>query len=291
LGLHRTDRYVDHLDQAGRIGLETPQEYLDRANQFAGIGQWQRVEDDLNQAVARAPGDDATVAKAALIYADKGRFERAGAWFARMKSLPSFVLASGWKDHARFLLLSGDQAHYRQFREAIWERYRSSPDPGYQIDLVFACAWGLEPMGDPEALVGMAQRACDHVLAGKNARYQTGVLLALGAAHLRAEAPSQAEPRFREAIARAPGQISRATGAAWLATCLLHQGRRDEATTWFDQADRFVRAQVPGGRPEREHSRPNLGEEWNWWWDLLLAWREAQGLLLDESFPADPFAP
>jgi hypothetical protein len=26
------------------------------------------------------------------------------------------------------------------------------------------------------------------------------------------------------------------------------------------------------------------------WWRLLIAWREAQGLLLDADFPADPFA-
>jgi hypothetical protein len=77
---------------------------------------------------------------------------------------------------------------------------------------------------------------------------------------------------------------------AWLAICLLHQGRRDEARTWFDRADRFVRAHVPDGHPDRDHPVPDLGEPWNWWWDLLVAWREAQGSLLDEAFPADSFA-
>jgi hypothetical protein len=144
-------------------------------------------------------------------------------------------------------------------------------------------------MGDPVALVRMAQQAFEHSLALKDAHNLTWALLALGAAHLRAGASSLAEPCFREAIARAPGPGSRATAMAWLATSLFHQGR-GEARSWFDQADRFARDHVPDGHPERDHPAPDLGEAWNWWWPLLVAWREAQGLFLDESFPADPFA-
>jgi WD40 repeat protein/tetratricopeptide (TPR) repeat protein len=289
-GIQEPEPLVNQLDQAGQIGLDTPREYLRRAESFAWIGQWQRVEDDLSRAAALAPGDDATLARAALIYAHLGQFQRAGAWFARMRSLPPALLTISWGAHARFLLLSGDLARYRRFREVIWRRSGSALDAGLRLGAATTCAIGTEAMADPEALVRLAQQACDHFLAGKDPNSQTQALLALGAAQLRAGATSQAEPCFREAIARAPGPGSRATAMAWLVTCLLHQGRRDEARTWFDQADRFLRAHVPDGRPEREHPAPDLGEAWNWWWDLLIAWREAQGLVLDEAFPADPFA-
>ena len=75
--------------------------------------------------------------------------------------------------------------------------------------------------------------------------------------------------------------------AAWLAIASWHQGRRDEAKTWFDQADRYVR-RSESRRPSRVSSiapggpGPKVA--------LLIAWREAQGLLLDADFPADPFA-
>jgi WD40 repeat protein/serine/threonine protein kinase/Tfp pilus assembly protein PilF len=282
--------FLNHLDQAAQIGLDTPQEFLSRAEMFTRVAKWQRVENDLNQAAALAPGDDATVARAALIYADQGQFQRAGAWFSRMKSLSPVLLTMRWGDSTRFLLLSGDQVRYRQLREAIWRRYGSSPVPSSRRDAAYVCASGTDAMGESEAVVRVAQQACDHFLANNDPNVQTVALIALGAAHLRAGARSRAEPCFREAIARAPGSVSRATATAWLATCLLHQGRRDEARTWFNQADRCVRAQLPDGRPEREQPAPRLGETWNWWWDLLLAWREAQGLLLDEAFPTDPFS-
>jgi WD40 repeat protein/serine/threonine protein kinase/tetratricopeptide (TPR) repeat protein len=282
--------FVNHLDKAGQIGLETPREFLRRAEMFTWIAQWQRVEDDLDRAASLAPSDDATVARAALLYADSGQFQRSAAWFSRMKGIPAVLETMNWWRSARYSLLSGDQAHYRQFREAIWRRFSSAPTPSARLDAAYTFAMGTDGPGDPEAVVRVVQQACDHFLAGNDPNEQTRALLVLGAAHLRAGSPSQAEPCFRRAMACAQGPGSRATAMAWLATCLLHHGRSDEAKTWFDQADRFARAHVPDGHPEREQPAPDLGEPWNWWWDLLIAWREAQGLLLDEAFPADPFA-
>jgi tetratricopeptide (TPR) repeat protein len=279
-----------HLGQAEKYGLERPWQYLKAAEIHAALGLWNNVEDDLNKAVSLAPGHEETVARAAITYADRGFFQHAGTWFSRLTSLPPSLGAN----YALAFLLSGDQTRYRQFREQLWNRVGTVADPGPvgETLVVFSCAQGQGAINDPAGLVRLAQHAREHVLlAGGTESNQALALLGLGAAHLRSGSPSLAEPYFRQEIARAPGEASRAAGWAWLATCLLHQGRHDEARTWFDQADRFVRAHVPGGRPELEHPAPDVKEASNWWWDLLLAWREAQGLLLDEQFPVDAFAP
>jgi len=173
--------------------------------------------------------------------------------------------------------------------EVILKKIQPMETIGPDLHLQQYCTLRPGALADPDGLVRLAQRGRDGLLASKDAIRQSWSMLALWVAHLRAEAPSRAEPVFRAVIAREPDGPFRAKGAAWLAKSLLHQGRRDEAKTWFDQADRFIRARVPGGRPELEHRPPEAVSRWGWW-QLLLAWREAQALLLDGPFPADPFA-
>jgi len=82
----------------------------------------------------------------------------------------------------------------------------------------------------------LAQRGYDAAATSRGPSLQTYSRLALGASFVRAGKPARAEPLFREAIARGSDGLFRALGDAWLAISLWHQGRRDEATTWFDQA-------------------------------------------------------
>ena len=44
---------------------------------------------------------------------------------------------------------------------------------------------------------------------------------------------------------------------------------------------------MEGEHKHRSGTPPNNSRDW---WFLLIAWREAQGLLLDADFPAEPFA-
>ncbi len=79
------------------------------------------------------------------------------------------------------------------------------------------------------------------------------------------------------------------TDAAWLAIALLQEHRAHEAKSWIEEADRFLRARVTGGRPELEQPPPEALNFWAWC-RLLIPWRAAQALLTDSRFPADPFA-
>jgi tetratricopeptide (TPR) repeat protein len=279
----------DHLDHAGRIGLESAQEFLLRADILADLDLWERADDDLARAAALAPGDDEILSREAFVCASRGRFRRAGLCYARMSSLHPASVSNIWVEHAAFLVLAGDHARYRQLGEELVRRSGSHQDGMWLIWAAYASA--LEPVSsaDAETRVRIAQRGYDAAATGKDLLQQSLARFALGAALVRARAPARAEPIFREAIARESAGVSRALGDAWLAIALWHQDRRGEAKTWFDQADRVIRAQVPGGRPEFEHRPPQLPHPWDWW-HLMIAWREAQGLLLDGSFPVDPFA-
>ena len=282
---------LDHLELAGRIGLESPQEFLTRARIFADLDLVDRAQDDLLKAAALAPGSRKIPTQAAFILGSIGRFRLAGLWYARVSDWSGGELIGDVIEHAVFLVLAGDHAGYRRFcaeRERTADLSRS---PWYGATFM-AYRSGLEPGSaiDPDLRIRFARRGLDLVLKGNNPVGRTWALLALGSAYLRAGDLARAEPLFLEAVSMAPDGPLRALGAAWMAIALWHQGRRDEAKVWFDRADRFLRARVPGGRPEVEHRPPSVPIFCDWW-HLLVAWREAQGLILDGDFPTDPFVP
>jgi Tfp pilus assembly protein PilF len=276
------------LELAGRIGLESPREYLIRAEQFDRLSLWRRADDDLEQAAALAPGDDEITAQAAFLCAYRGRFRRAGMWYDRMSGLPSVFFSGEWGYHAISLVLAGDHVRYRRFSEELLRRRQVNEWTDPSGGVIYSTLESVPSVNAGE-WVRIARSEYDAASADKDASRRFRAGFALGAALVRAGDPARAEPPFREAMALVPEGPSREQCHAWLAIALLHQGRRDEAKTWFDRADRFVRAHLPGGRPELEHRPPDGLHTWDWW-HLIIVWREAQVLLLDGAFPADPFA-
>ena len=59
----------------GTGGLESPGDSCS-APRSAGLGLWDRFDDDMARAAALVPGDDAILTRAALMHADRGRFRR-----------------------------------------------------------------------------------------------------------------------------------------------------------------------------------------------------------------------
>ena len=86
-----------------------------------------------------------------------------------------------------------------------------------------------------------------------------------------------------------PSEPEAALGQARLATALHRQRRPGEARASLDEAMRWAREKA-GGRSEFHSTAPRGVSSWIWW-DLMLALREAEALLLDDAFPAQPFAP
>jgi eukaryotic-like serine/threonine-protein kinase len=281
---------LDHLDHAARLGLESPLAIMSWAGILAGLDLGGEATAYLDRAVALMPDDDESLAQVAYAWAMNGRFHAAGACYARMSSLPPFLF-NFLNEQGVALVLAGDHARYRQLCAEAVRRSEANPGPWSDPRNV-AYFIALEPVSgiDADTRIRIARRGYDGASEAKDGSRRFSAGLTLGAAHVRAGAPARAEPIFREAIAHAPDEVLRALGAAWLAIATRHQGRHDEAKTWFDRADRFVHERLPHERPELEHRTPgDVG--FVDWCRLLIAWREAQGLLLDADFPADPFAP
>ena len=187
------------------------------------------------------------------------------------------------------LVLAGDHAHYRLLVQALWQRYHIAVDVATRLDLAYVCPLTPAAAPDPEALLHTARQGCAQALAAKDMANQGFALIVLGAVQARAGEYECAEASLKAAVERAKDEYGRALARAWLTVALALDGRRDEAKACFDQADHFVRAQLPDGRPEREQPAPPTLDP-NSWWRLLLAWRDAQGLVLDGPFPTSPFA-
>ena len=279
----------EHLDHAGRIGLESPEEVLMRARMLMERDHWEQADAALDRAAALAPRDDRVLARAALICSRNSRFDRARTWYDRMSDPTASLTSAELDEQCAAFVLCGDLARYRRFIAECVRRLESGQTDRWNAGAVaYTLALAPDPGFDTGEILRIARRVYDGVPEASDPNARTWVLLALGAAQLRAGAPAQAEPLFREVIAKLPDGQTAAIAAAWMAIATWHQGRRDEAKSWYARADRFVTGRVPGGRPELEHHPPDVAPVD--WWPLLIARREAEGLLLDAGFPADPFA-
>ena len=206
---------------------------------------------------------------------------------SRLTSVPSPWTQKASICVAYWLVLAGDIARYREFCDLL----DAEPGPstsGLQMERAFCNALAPRPSADHEKLVRTAKFATDAALATKDQAMSTWNLVGLSAIQLRAGSARDAVRNLREAIAHAPDGPPRALGAAWLALALARDGHLDLAQAWFDQADRYIQAQFGGIRPELDHVPPSRIKAVEWW-PLFVAWREAQGLLLDGNFPANPF--
>ena len=187
------------------------------------------------------------------------------------------------------LMLAGDLAQYRLVREALWQRYHSVDHRGDLFDLAYYSALAPLVPSDAPRFLQVARQACDETMAGNDQGDQASALLGLGALQVRVGDDAGALESFQAAATHAQQPAIRAIEWAWMAIALAHQGRHAEAKTWFDQTDRFVRAQLDGKAPDPEQPRPDTVHAQDWW-RLLLARREAEALVLDGSFPVDPLA-
>ncbi len=279
-----------HLDRACEYGLHSSAEHLRFAEICFNVRRFDDADHELNRAVALAPGDDAIVTAAGLVCAEAGQFRSASRWFARMKSLPPILWGAWWYRYPPLLLLAGDQVHYRALCDLLWRQIGSSPEPGEQATLAYACALQPGRASEAPSVLGLARQACAARPKSKEPGTGAFELLALGAAQVRAGEYGCAEASIQAAFTKAADAPTRALASSWLAIALAHQRRRAEAESAFAHADRFVRTQLAGEHPELDHTAPyTMPNPWDWW-RLLLAWREAQALVMDGAFPSRPFA-
>jgi tetratricopeptide (TPR) repeat protein len=282
-------RALFHLEQVEKVGLEAAHHYLARGDLYARADRWDNVQADLERAMALARGDDAVVARAALTYARLGRFTQAARWLGRMSSLPPAPVTGPLAESAMLLVLAHDDLLYRRHCEDLRRVFESTSNAVEQIAIAECFTLVPVPNVAADALTRIAQRGFERYLRIPNPRGHDYARFVLATAHVRAGSGSRGESLLKELFSRESNGITRARYAAWLAIALLQEHRANEAKTWFEEADRFLRARITGGRPELEQPPPEALDFWAWC-RLLIPWGEAQALLTDGRFPADPFA-
>ena len=206
-----------------------------------------------------------------------------------MSSLPPTLVAGPFGQTAMFLVLGHDDARYRRHCDDLRPLFESTSNPVEKIGLVECFALTPDSIVAPDSLVRIAQQGLEGYLAIPVPSAHAHARFVLATAHIRAGSLAQGELLLKELESQEQDGLKRARYAAWLAVALLHEHRRDEAKTWFKKADRFLRVRLASGRTELEEPPPDEVNFWNWC-RLMIAWREAQALLLDEAVPADPFA-
>ncbi len=276
------------------LGLETPGQFLLRGRIFARVGLFDQAEGDFARAAAMAGDDDGDgiAFQAGRALAEAGSFVRAGAWFARLDGRTPFGYldpdSESWCAHAALRLLSGDDAGYRGLCREMASRFDRAQLPE-ALALARACVLAPGALDDPAAVVRLAERARDLADAGRDEAAKAVSRVVLAAAHDRAGDPAAAERIFRDALARWPDGMPAAIGRARLAAALLRRSRRDGICAGRDEAGRWARTQSPDcDKALRSRSRCDSGGDQERW-ELLLARGEAELMLRDADFPADPF--
>ena len=174
-------------------------------------------------------------------------------------------------------LFSGDRAGYRAAGAAAFDRFGATADPRVANRVLFACVFRPDAVDDLAALDRLARRA--------GASYPGGERI-VGAAYCRAGRCEEALKQFDLAQRVLP---PRAFELAFLAMCHARLGHDqiarqflERANRWIDEADR-----APTGCGAEHPSWTNSFEQYG----SRLLLREAQELILDAGFPADPFVP
>jgi eukaryotic-like serine/threonine-protein kinase len=293
-GQDRLDFLPILLRQFKGATLDSEQNLL-FATKLVELGRPDLAELAFTRAAALSPGSTRTALRAAEVYADCDYWDRAATWFARIddRKLPEYFGQTGgqWIGHAAARVLAGDLDGYRRVCKEMVAVFGATARPDEADRLARTCVFGPDALGDSARVIRLAERALKLAEERKRNDLIPQCLYALGAAHDLAGDPGRAESSYRKALGLRPDARWEMSCRARLALLLLRQGRRAEASAFLDRAIRWLfpgstaaeAARLLAGRCPREVWIDN-------WCDVSRACRQATAMILDDGFPADPFA-
>jgi serine/threonine protein kinase/Flp pilus assembly protein TadD len=221
----------------------------------------------------RNPGDGSLWSGRARYYLLRDRWDRAAADFARaIETAPPE--SQEWFEHAGLRLLAGDAAGCRAFLREILRREGGTRDPYIAHVLARACNLSAEPAVDPAEVVRLAELGAS---GGNYAWFFQPVGIALYRAGRYGEAIRSLE-RTPEAGVN--------VGEKKLALAMAYQrlGETKKARVLFDEGWTWVK-EAQGSRVDGAVPRSTTD-----WVTTNVYLIEAEALILDPAFPADPFA-
>jgi WD40 repeat protein/tetratricopeptide (TPR) repeat protein len=281
--LHLADDFIweqrpaDAIRVLDRVVAARPDDWLAyalRAEHLAALGRTADREADLERAIARG-AEIPFLARIADERSRVGRWAEAARLFDQaiaMGTVPYEV----WMQAATAHLEIGDEPGFRRVCETMRARLPAQIFEGrVAASLADLATLGPGGLGDGGKVLGwIAPLPASVAPAQKQAK--RAFLQILGAVHYRAGRYPEAIARLEESIAVAEGAVA-PEAAVFLAMAHFRMGDHAKARAllaipWRDE---------PGG--------PSAEDWWSWRGRRLLR-REAERLVLDPSFPAEPFA-
>jgi tetratricopeptide (TPR) repeat protein len=244
-----------------------------RSAMILDLARWDRAYARL---LELRPGDGHLWTGRGRYHAVHDRWDRAAADFARgIASAPPE--SEEWIEHACLRLLVGDGAGYRAFARQMRRRVGRTDDPRVAFVLARCGILTPDPVVEPGQAIRWAEQA---VASGRNARY----LHALGTAHYRAGHYDEAIRLLEES--NAGDWTENGMAQNWLVLAMAYQQRGEaaRARTLLDEAAKMWAA-IEAAKVDGAVSMPAAD-----WLPLQIYRREAEALILDAGFPADPFA-
>jgi WD40 repeat protein len=295
------------LSEAVRIRPNCAALWLERGRYYAGRSQPERAAADFARALDLAPEDRRwSSPRSAMIldlvrwegayarllelrpadgylwtgrgryHAVRDRWDRAAADFAR--GIASAPPDSGeWFEHACLRLLVGDVAGYREFVREMWRREGRTDDPVVAFILARSCIVAPDPVVEPERAIRWAEQA---VASERNAWN----LHVLGAAYYRAGHYDEAIRRLEESNAGDWKGDRKTQNRLVLAMAYHRLVEATKARALLDEVAEMWNT-IEAEKVDGAVSIPATD-----WLPLQVYRREAEALILDGGFPADPFA-
>jgi WD40 repeat protein/tetratricopeptide (TPR) repeat protein len=270
-----------------------------RARSFMERKQWDAAEAAFDEAMRARPFNVAIVEERGDLYAYRGLWREAAAYYARaVKHYPDVAPLHEQLAVAR--LLAGDLPGYRAACAGMLERFKPIDDSTTAIRVAYACSLAAQAVTDLEGLIQVSERStrgaassAHHFALGsgsfttleRSTRWAASRGRGVGAVLFRAGRPEEALKRFEQAHRAFEPR-------AWdlLLLAMIHSelGHTSEARRFLQQADRWI--VEADEAPETEKEGPRWSNPTEQPTTLLLR-SEAEALISsDSSFPADVFA-
>ena len=247
-----------------------------RARSFMEREEWDLAEGAFDEAMRARPFNIATVRERGDLYAVRGLWSEAAAYYAKtVEQYPDVAPLHEQLAFAR--LLAGDLPGYRAACAAMLARFKPIDDSTPASRVAYACTLAALAVTDLPGLIQVSERSTRWVASNERV---------VGAVLFRAGRLKEALNRFEQAH-----KVVQPRAWDWLFLAMIHagQGHTSEARRFIQQADQWI--------IEADHAPSGAEKEGPRWLDLtekptiLLLRSEAEAVVLyDPVFPADPFA-
>jgi serine/threonine protein kinase/tetratricopeptide (TPR) repeat protein len=206
-------------------------------------------------------------------YAERGDWARAASAFAGAFERESPDDGFAWFEHAYLLLQLGDAQGYRRLCGRMRERFGESRELFQFASLAHACVLAPGALGDPEAVLRLAERRLP--MTPLQSPHHAWSVHVLGLAYYRAGQPEKAIQYLSETLKKGPPWDHDMLNSLVLSMAHHRLGQGDEARRCFKRAAEAI-AEAARTRPGQSSLFAPPGWAWWDWLGVQILRREAE---------------